>query len=254
VSHPPRICVIGSQISICDSRTALDQLDERLRQGGGGYVCFTNAHAAVTGRHDARLRAVTNDSLLSVADGMSVYWLARLKGASNIGHVAGPDFMPLALTRFADRQHFFYGSTPEVLAALVAALRTHIPGINICGTLSPPFRPLTPIETADMCRQILQSGAQFVWVGLGAPKQEFWMSEVWQSLQPAILLGVGAAFDFHAGTVRRAPRPWRLVGTEWLYRLFQEPRRLWKRYLVTNILFIYYSFRDAFSRRRDKPA
>jgi N-acetylglucosaminyldiphosphoundecaprenol N-acetyl-beta-D-mannosaminyltransferase len=254
VSDPVRIGVIGSQISVCDSRSALDRLDERLRQGGGGYVCFTNAHAAVTGRQDARLRDVTNNSLLSVADGKSVYWLGRLKGARGIGHVAGPDFMPLALARFAERRHFFYGSTPEVLTALVAALRKRIPDLNICGTLSPPFRSLTPDETADIYRQIKQSGAEFVWVGLGAPKQEFWMADAWQFLQPAILLGVGAAFDFHAGTLRRAPHTWRLVGTEWLYRLLQEPQRLWKRYLVTNSLFIYYSFRDALIGERDKPA
>jgi N-acetylglucosaminyldiphosphoundecaprenol N-acetyl-beta-D-mannosaminyltransferase len=254
VTFPRRISVIGSQISVCDSRGALDKLDDCLRRCDGGYVCFTNAHAAVIGRHDARFRAVTNSSLLSVADGKSVYWMGRVKGASGIGHVAGPDFMPQALVRFADRPHFFYGSTPEVLSALVSALTTQIPGLNVCGTLSPPFRSLAPEETTEIYRQIRKSGAEFVWVGLGAPKQEFWMAEAQRFLQPAILLGVGAAFDFHAGTLRRAPRTWRLFGTEWLFRFFQEPRRLWKRYLVTNTLFIYYSVRDALIRERDEPA
>jgi N-acetylglucosaminyldiphosphoundecaprenol N-acetyl-beta-D-mannosaminyltransferase len=247
VNQPQRISVIGSLISVCDSHQALDLLEQRLGDGGGGYVCFTNAHTAVTGQHDARFQAVTNNSLLSVADGMPVYWVGKLKGASELGHVAGPDFMPRALNRFADRRHFFYGSTPEVLVALEAGLRKRIPGLNICGALSPPFRPLTPQEIEDNYRVIRQSGAELVWVGLGAPKQELWMAEAWQALRPAILLGVGAAFDFHSGTVRRAPQSWRFVGAEWLYRLLQEPRRLWKRYLVTNALFVYYSLRDTVS-------
>jgi N-acetylglucosaminyldiphosphoundecaprenol N-acetyl-beta-D-mannosaminyltransferase len=240
-----RVSIISSRISICDATRALVALEERLTAGRGGYVCFTNAHAAVLCRRDAQFRGVTNGSFLSLADGKSVYWLGRLKGATDLGHVPGPDFLMGALRKFPRRRHFFYGSTPSVLERLVQSLKKQIPDLNICGILSPPFRPLTQNEVREGYELIRRAKPEFIWVGLGAPKQELWMAESWQLLQPAILLGVGAAFDFHAGSVRRAPAAMRLIGLEWLYRLLQEPQRLWKRYLITNTLFLYYSFQDA---------
>jgi N-acetylglucosaminyldiphosphoundecaprenol N-acetyl-beta-D-mannosaminyltransferase len=245
VKPEKRVSIIGSRISVCGPTCALAALEERLAARRGGYVCFTNAHAAVLCRRDAQFRGVTNGSFLSLADGKSVYWLGRLKGATDLGHVPGPDFLISVLERFPQRRHFFYGSAPSVLESLVRSLRKQIPDLNICGSLSPPFRPLTQNEVREGHEQIRQANPDFIWVGLGAPKQELWMAESWQSLQPAILLGVGAAFDFHAGRVRRAPAALRLIGFEWLYRLLQEPQRLWKRYLITNTLFLYYSFQDA---------
>jgi N-acetylglucosaminyldiphosphoundecaprenol N-acetyl-beta-D-mannosaminyltransferase len=248
-----RVSVLGSKISICNTESALQLLEQRLQEGHGGYVCFTSAHGAVMGRRDARFRSITNNSFLSVADGKPIYWTGRLKGAP-LGHTPGPDFMPKALARFAHRRHFFYGSTPPVLAALVERMQRQIPGLNVCGTLSPPFRALTAQETEAIREQIKSSGAEFVWIGLGAPKQELWMADAWQPLRPAILMGVGAAFDFHAGTLKRAPLPLRRVGLEWLYRLSQEPGRLWKRYLHTNSLFLYYSLREAVVRDSSEVA
>jgi N-acetylglucosaminyldiphosphoundecaprenol N-acetyl-beta-D-mannosaminyltransferase len=240
-----RISVIGSEISICDWNGALNAVEKSLQTGRGGYICFTNAHGAVMGRRDPKFRAATNGSLLSVADGRWVFWTGRLKGATALGHIPGPDFMPRALARFAHRRHFFLGSTPETLSALTTTLRERIPGLNICGTLSPPFGPLTPEGIQAQCAQVLRSGAEIVWVGLGAPKQELWMAEASKLLSPAILFGVGAAFDFHAGTARRAHPTLSYLGLEWVHRLLQEPRRLWKRYLVGNALFIYYAIVDA---------
>jgi N-acetylglucosaminyldiphosphoundecaprenol N-acetyl-beta-D-mannosaminyltransferase len=158
--------------------------------------------------------------------------------------------MMATLRRFPRRRHFFYGSTPAVLATLQVALLRLIPDLNICGACSPPFRALSEAEQQRDLQSIRESGAEFVWVGLGAPKQERWMAGNWQSLCPAILLGVGAAFDFHAGNVRRAPGVLRVLGLEWLYRLAQEPRRLWKRYLVTNSLFMFYLILDAVTGSR----
>jgi N-acetylglucosaminyldiphosphoundecaprenol N-acetyl-beta-D-mannosaminyltransferase len=247
VSNAPRLGIIGSRISACDTRKALELLNARLKEGGGGYVCFTNVHAAVTGRLDPAFRAVTNNSFLSLADGKPVYWAARVKGCTSIGHVPGPDFMLHALTRFRDRRHFFYGSQPQVLERLVAALQARVPGLTVCGTLSPPFRPLSEAENADHRRVIREAGADFVWVGLGAPKQELWMAQASPHLPNTILFGVGAAFDFHAGTLRRAPGVLRRLGLEWLFRLSQEPRRLAKRYIVTNTLYLYYLAADAFA-------
>jgi N-acetylglucosaminyldiphosphoundecaprenol N-acetyl-beta-D-mannosaminyltransferase len=250
MSRPGRVGVIGSQISACDSEAALDYVHSMLREGAGGYVCFTNVHGAVTGRRDARFLDITNQSLLSLADGKPVYWVGRLHGASALGHVPGPDFMLATLRRFPERRHYFYGSTPQVLQALQVALRRLVPGLMVCGSCSPPFRSQDEAERRHDLQSIRESGAEFVWIGLGAPKQERWMASNWRSLCPAILLGVGAAFDFHAGNVRRAPGALRFMGLEWLHRLVHEPRRMWRRYLTTNSLFVLYLLRDAVTRSR----
>lgn len=247
--RPKDIDVIGSEISGCNLAAAFDRIIGAIDRREGGYVCFTNVHTAVLGREDVDFREITNSSLLSLADGKPIYWAGRAKGAAQISHMPGPDFMLAAITKFSIRSHYFYGSTPEVLDRLMTALREKVPSINICGAFSPPFRNLSDDEIDRHCDQIRQSGAEFVWVGLGAPRQERWMSAVWRRLTPAVLFGVGAAFDFHAGTVRRAPALVRQCGLEWAYRFAQEPRRLWRRYLVTNSLFLWYCLRDAVSAR-----
>ena len=248
---PGRVDVLGSRISAVNADEALALIRKRLRDGHGGYVCFTNVHTAVAGRQDASLRAVTNSSFLSVADGKPVYWLARSRGS--VGHVPGPDFMALAVERCRSQRHFFYGSTPEVLNRLATRLRDDFPGVNICGLFSPPFRALTDDEKQQHYKLIRDARPEFIWVGLGAPKQELWMAEAFEALRPSVLLGVGAAFDFHAHVVNRAPGAMRAMGLEWLFRLMSQPRRLWRRYLITNTLFLVYLVRDVVSgvRRRD---
>ena len=240
--YPQRIDVLGSRISAVDAVQALNLIEKRLDEGGGGYVCFSNVHTVVTGRRDRDFCAITNASFLSLADGKPVHWVARTRGPG--GHVPGPDFMMLVLERCRNRRHFLYGSTPAVLDSLAARLREVVPGVNICGVLSPPFRSLTDAEKQEHVAAIRAARSEFVWVGLGAPKQEVWMAEAFEGLRPAVLLGVGAAFDFHSELVSRAPRAMRAMGLEWLYRLSQQPSRLWRRYLVTNTLFIYYLTRD----------
>jgi N-acetylglucosaminyldiphosphoundecaprenol N-acetyl-beta-D-mannosaminyltransferase len=244
---PERVEIVGSEVTSCDSEHALDLMESQLRGGGGGYVCFTNVHAVVMGRRDRAFRSITNGSFLSVADGKPVFWVGRMKGAESLGHVPGPDFFFQALARYPTHRHFFYGSTPQVLQRLETALKEAIPQLQVCGKLSPAFRPLTEEDKHQHYALIRDSRADFVWVGLGAPKQEQWMAEAWQHLKPSILLGVGAAFDFYAGTVRRAPTAMGWLGLEWLYRLIQEPRRLWRRYLITNSLFVGYLLKDLVS-------
>jgi N-acetylglucosaminyldiphosphoundecaprenol N-acetyl-beta-D-mannosaminyltransferase len=239
-----RVNVIGSHISACDLKGALELVSMRLQEGGGGYVCFTNVHATVLGRRDPTFLAATNSSFLSVADGKPVYWAGRVKGNSHIGHIPGPDFFIEALKQLPHRRHFFYGSTPQVLERLSARLKLAAPAAQLCGTLSPPFGPLSDSDKRQHYAEICDARPDIVWVGLGAPKQELWMAEAWPHLKPSILMGVGAAFDFHAGTTRRAPKLFGTLGLEWAYRLCQEPRRLWKRYLVTNTLFLAYLARD----------
>jgi N-acetylglucosaminyldiphosphoundecaprenol N-acetyl-beta-D-mannosaminyltransferase len=240
----PRINVLGSRISLCDAAGALEEIERSIDRGDGGYVCFTNAHTVIEGRRDEQFRAITNGSLLSVADGSPVYRVARRHASRAAGHVPGPDFFAYALSRRPDRRHFLYGSTPENLELLRAAIERKYPGVNICGVFSPPFRPLTDADRQEHIRLMREAGAEYVWVGLGAPKQERFMAQVAEEMKPAVLLGVGAAFDFHSGRVQRAPRLMRRLGLEWLHRLAQEPRRLWRRYLVTNSLFLWYLASD----------
>ena len=241
-----RIDVLGSLISDCDSEMAFEKIASCMEAGDGGYICFTNAHTAVEGCRNRDFQNVTNQSLLSLADGSPVFWVARLRGGERVAHLPGPDFMLQALQRYPERRHFFLGSRPEVLSALTQTLTSKIPSLNVVGSFSPPFRPLTDQENEDMLAHIVSTRAEFVWIGLGAPKQELWMGRVSQMLKPAILLGVGAAFDFHAGEIKRAPKWIRRLGLEWLFRLAQEPRRLWRRYLITNSLFVYFFLRDQY--------
>lgn len=238
-----RIGILGSEISACDRDTAFRAVLTRLGEGAGGYVCFSNVHTVVMGRQDPGFRAVTNGSFLSVADGKPIYWVGHSRD-HRLGHVPGPDFFLHALQALPERRHFLYGSTPATLEALRTRMEAAIPGLKFCGVLSPRFGALTAEELAEHYRAIRESGAEFVWVGLGAPKQERWMAEAQGHLAPAVLFGVGAAFDFHAGTVQRAPELLRTLGLEWLHRLLQEPGRLWRRYLVANSRFIYYLLTD----------
>ena len=250
--HPARSAmradVLGSRINLCGHDAALYIVEQAIERGHGGYVCFTNAHTVMEGRRDENFRAITNGSLLSLADGRPVYWVTRWRTRGRAGHAPGPDFFGHALRQRPQRRHFFYGSTPGNLALLRERIRIDFPDAVVCGMFSPPFRPLTDDDRREHARMIREAGAEYVWVGLGAPKQERWMAQMAAELRPAVLLGVGAAFDFQSGRVRRAPPAMRRLGLEWLHRLGQEPRRLWRRYLVTNSLFLWHLATDRPSR------
>src|SRR5690606_11237565 len=241
---PARADVLGSRISLCDRDGALEAIERSLAAGEGGYVCFSNAHTVMEGRRDPGFRAITNGSLLSLADGRPVYWVNRWRWRNAAGHVPGPDFFAYALAQRPGRRHFLYGSTPENLERLEAQIRRDFPDAVVCGTFSPPFRPLTEADRQEHAQMIRAAGAEYVWVGLGAPKQERWMAEMAAALRPAVLFGVGAAFDFQSGRVQRAPESMRRLGLVWLHRLGQEPRRLWRRYLVTKSLFLWHLATD----------
>ena len=244
-----RTDVLGVAITVVDMQSALDAVDVACGGGKGGYVCFTNVHAVVTAHDDAVFREVTNGSLMSVADGKPVHWFARWIRGAAVGHVPGPDFMLEALARFPGSRHFLYGSTPATLERLVARLETRIPGLKFCGAFSPPFGAVSDAQKRADYVKINEARPDFVWVGLGAPKQEKWMAEARSAVAPAVLFGVGAAFDFHAGTAPRAPRWMGRAGLEWLFRLASEPRRLWRRYLVTNSRFLWYVLGSLLGRR-----
>jgi N-acetylglucosaminyldiphosphoundecaprenol N-acetyl-beta-D-mannosaminyltransferase len=203
------------------------------------YVCICNVHSVVTATHDAELRSALGGADLSASDGAPIAWALRRLGFPAQERIAGPDLMWRYLSQ-AERigqKVFLYGSTNDTLTKLRTAIAHEFPLLEVRGILSPPFRAASPAEDEDEVAAINASGAHVVFVGLGCPKQEKWMAAHRGRIQ-AVMVGVGAAFDFHSGMKSRAPLWWQRHGLEWLYRLGSEPRRLLRRYLVTNTLFV----------------
>jgi N-acetylglucosaminyldiphosphoundecaprenol N-acetyl-beta-D-mannosaminyltransferase len=183
---------------------------------------------------------------------MPLVWLGKWKSQTKVSRVYGPDLM-LALCQLSIKpgfSHYFYGGAPGVPELLAEKLQQQFPGLKVAGVCSPPFQTLTPAEDRRLIDQINQSGADIVWVGLGTPKQDLWMSEHRQQLSASVLIGVGAAFDFHTGRIPQAPAWMQQIGLEWLFRLWQEPKRLWYRYLVYNPLFIILVLLQSIGRRK----
>jgi N-acetylglucosaminyldiphosphoundecaprenol N-acetyl-beta-D-mannosaminyltransferase len=212
------------------------------------YVTVSNVHVVVTASRDASYGQVINGADMAIPDGAPIAWMLRRLGFANQSRISGPDLMWELCKKCAIEglSVFFYGSTEATLTALNNRLLRAFPNLLIEGLESPPFRSLTVNEDAAITDRINASGTGIVFVGLGCPKQERWMAGH-RGRVNAVMIGVGAAFDFHAGTVRRAPLWMRDNGLEWLYRLALEPARLWKRYLVTNTLFIILAARQLFS-------
>ena len=247
VTTLPRFDVLGVGISAVSLASASSEIERWLDERERHYVCVTNVHTVMECQHDKELRRIHNASGLTTPDGMPIVWCLKRAGALNVTRVYGPDLM-LALSKPLAASHrsvFLYGTTPRTLELLSARLTSQFPGLRIAGSYAPPFRPLTAGEDAGVVRLINHSGADLVWVGLGAVKQEYWMATHRDSLDASALIGVGAAFDFHAGVVKQAPLWMQRHGLEWMYRLCREPRRLWRRYLRTNPAFVLGILRSA---------
>ncbi|RVU44341.1 WecB/TagA/CpsF family glycosyltransferase [Rubrivivax rivuli] len=242
--------VLGAPIDVVSAAAARARIATWAAQRESRVVCICNVHSVVTARQDPAFHAAIEQADLATPDGAPVAWMLRQLGAAGQARVSGPDLMADYLHEAAARGEavFLYGSTEATLQALQKLLPLRHPGLRIAGAISPPFRPLTPEEDEAHVRAINASGAGTVWVSLGCPKQELWMAAHRGRVQ-AVMLGVGAAFDFHAGTVARAPAWMREHGLEWLHRLASEPRRLWRRYLVTNTLFVWGALRQLLGAR-----
>ncbi|HJV80501.1 WecB/TagA/CpsF family glycosyltransferase [Noviherbaspirillum sp.] len=220
-----------------------DDAIARITQWGAAresrYVCICNVHSVVTTTRDVEFKIAVNNADMATPDGAPIAWALRRLGHSSQERINGPDLMMkyLAEAERLDQKVYFYGSTDATLAKLRIALAKKFPLLRIAGMSSPPFRPLSLQEDEQSIEEINSSEANVVFVGLGCPKQEKWMADHRGRIN-AVMIGVGAAFDYHAGVIKRAPLWWQRNGLEWLYRLGSEPRRLFKRYLVTNTLFV----------------
>lgn len=220
---------------------ALDQMICWIEERQRTYVVVSPVHTVMESQFDPTYRAVVNRAGMVTPDGMPLVFLSRRLGQHAVERVYGPDVM-LAFSELSAARgykHFYYGGAEGLPEKLANTLKQRFPGLNIVGTYSPPFRPLTPNEDQAVVDMINAANPDVVWVGLGCPKQDFWMAQHRERLHAPILIGVGAAFDFLSGQKQQAPRWMQQHGLEWLYRLVHEPRRLWRRYVIYNPLFIF---------------
>jgi N-acetylglucosaminyldiphosphoundecaprenol N-acetyl-beta-D-mannosaminyltransferase len=249
---PERCNVLGVGISVLNLDLAITEVASALEQKAKGYVCVTGVHGVSEAQQDPAFRSVLNRSFLNTPDGMPMVWMGRLQGFRQMGRVYGPDLMLKVCEYTAARgySHFLYGGATGVADELKSRLTSRFPGLRIVGTYTPPFRPLTSVELGGLIDHVRGLRPDIFWVGLSTPKQEQFMARHWQDLEATLFFGVGAAFDFHAGRVRQAPRFMQRAGLEWFFRLACEPRRLWKRYLKNNPLFLWRAFGQLTGIRR----
>lgn len=233
----PTVNILGMDIAAINMEWLLRFTRENIEKLRGDYICVSNVHTTVTASEDEEYRAIQNGGIMAIPDGGPLSSVGRKRGAENMTRTAGPSYMGEVL-RIGGYRHYFYGSTPETLEKLYENLTHDYPQSTIAGMYSPPFRPLTEEEDEQIVARINEVEPDFVWVGLGAPKQEKWMA-AHQGKVCGLMVGVGAGFDYFAGNIERAPEWMQKSNLEWLYRLVQDPRRLFKRYMITNTKFVW---------------
>ena len=240
MSSPARTNILGVGVSLVNMEQALDQIDRWIRGRDKTYVCICSVHGVMECQRSEDLREIFNRAGMVTPDGMPLVWLARAHD-SRVTRVYGPDLILAEFERSktAGHRHFLYGGGHGIAARLAERMRARFPGLQIVGTIEPPFAPLNQLASAETTAVINAAEPDIVWVGISSPKQERWMATMRARLKAPVLIGVGAAFDFHSGTVRQAPRWMQRSGLEWFFRLVTEPRRLWRRYLVNNPWFIW---------------
>ena len=251
---PEQRFIVGLRVHATSYVQTTQRVLAWARQGASKYVCVANVHMAMEAHDDPRLQRMLNEADLVTPDGMPLVWALKMLGVKHATRVYGPD-LTLHLCRAAAEHNIpigLYGGTPQRLGAFVAFLESQYPGIRIVCRIAPPFRALTPEEDEAYTRQIVASGARILFVGIGCPKQERWMAEHRERI-PAVLLGVGAAFDFHAGSIRQAPGWMQRMGLEWFFRLMMEPKRLWRRYARHNPRFVLHFARQLWTPQTADP-
>lgn len=234
--------VLGVRISAVSLASATKTVMAWISNREKRYVAVTGVHGVIEAQDDPQLKRVLNDAGLNVPDGMPMVWLSRLAGHAHVTRVFGPDFMLSVSDALASRggTAFYYGGAPDVAEELADTLVKSCPGLRTAGVYCPPFRELAPHEEDEIAGRINHARPDIVWVGLSTPKQERWMAGFRPLLEAPVLIGVGAAFDYNTGRIKRAPAWMQKSALEWLFRLLQDPKRLWKRYARNNPLFVYY--------------
>jgi N-acetylglucosaminyldiphosphoundecaprenol N-acetyl-beta-D-mannosaminyltransferase len=236
-----RANVLGVGISAIDMDDAVRLSDVLLQSKRPGYICVTGVHGIIEAQADPQFRRILNNSFVTTPDGMPTVWVGRLQGHRSMCRVYGPDFM-IELCRVSvarGYRHFLYGGKEGIAERLAAKLVELVPGVEVVGTFTPPFRPLRAEEETELIARVREAQPDVLWVGLSTPKQERFMAEYLGRLDATLMVGVGAGFDIHIGAIRDAPGWIKNAGLQWLHRLIQEPRRLWKRYLLNNPRFAW---------------
>lgn len=246
--------ILGVKVSAINLASCISAIDGWIASRQQSYICVADVHALMESHWDDEFRRIHNGAALVTPDGMPLVWLCRLAGHRETDRVYGPDLL-LTLCEHSLKhsyRHFFYGGERGVADELAAQMRKRYPGLLVVGTLSPPFRALSDAEMGEVARVINATGADIVWVGLSTPKQEQWMRRQLAQLKAPILIGIGAAFDFHSGRKRQAPRFVQRSGFEWLFRLATEPKRLWRRYLTCIPAFAFLVIQQFFGLQSRK--
>jgi N-acetylglucosaminyldiphosphoundecaprenol N-acetyl-beta-D-mannosaminyltransferase len=240
----PRVNILGVGVSVLNMEIALSETESLLDREGQGYICVTGVHGIMEAQTDKQFCDILNRSFLTTPDGMPTVWLGRVHGFKQMDRVYGPDYMLGLCQRSVAKgyKHFLYGGKPGVAEELQAELRRRFPGLRIVGTYTPPFRPLNLNEEEDLRAQLATSQADVLWCGLSTPKQERFMAAHSGRMPVKLMVGVGAAFDLLSGNLSEAPEWMKKSGLQWLYRLIKEPRRLWRRYLLNNPRFAWFTF------------
>ncbi len=259
----PRFHLLAASLTGCRRAEAVREIVRMARERERGYVCVFAVDSVLKCCDDPRLAAVARGASMALCDGMPLVFAGRRFARLDMDRCYGPDTMLETLDRgrAAGLRHYFYGGADERTSRLLQErLEARFPGLRVVGREVPPFRPLTEAERRETAARIDATGADVVWVGLGTPKQDYWMADMRPLLAAPVIVAVGAAFAFHAGTVRQAPRWMQRAGLEWVFRLAAEPRRLWRRYLIGNPRFLWLVVRQWFTGRPaplgavDRPA
>ncbi len=246
--------VIGVEVSRLNPRLAFEQIRQCIKERFKAYVCVAPVSTLVSARRDARYAAVVRNAFMTTPDGMPVAWALRAQGFKEVERTYGPDLMRDLCIKGQELgwRHYFYGGEEKTLGLLEKQLKQIAPSIKIVGMFAPAFNAQARLEDQAVLAQIEAAKPDILWVGIGSPKQDFWMSMHREKLSVPVMVGIGAAFDFIAGVKKQAPRWMGRCGLEWLFRLMSEPGRLGKRYLVGNTLFIYYLIIELFNHRRSR--
>lgn len=236
----PTCNILGVNIAAIDMEWLVDYLNKNIRMLSGDYICVSNVHTTVTAYEDPEYLKIQNGGIMAIPDGGPLSTVGQRRGFKNMKRTTGPSLMGeiFKISTEKDYRHYFYGSTDKTLEKLRFALSDAYPGIQIAGMYSPPFHPMTEDEDKAIVDRMNETKPDFVWVGLGAPKQEKWMA-AHQGKVNGLMVGVGAGFDYYAGNIKRAPEWMQKSNLEWVYRLMQDPRRLFGRYWHTNTKFIW---------------